>query len=173
MAHGGRIDPPKRIAKTKMLQHQHEKALSKLMIFQLCYTSTAIGEMQRQDLLDLLSVSRRNNDQLGITGLLLFSSDRFIQLLEGDEADVRKLYERIRQDKRHRDVTLVYEAHVEERDCPDWSMGFQALPDSEWLEFPSADGSERGLRPMVEAMGRAKAIIRSVRERGLDPAREL
>jgi hypothetical protein len=143
------------------------------MIFQLCYTSTATGEMQRQDLLDLLSVSRRNNEQLGITGLLLFSSDRFIQLLEGDEADVRKLYEQIRQDTRHRDVTLVYEGHVSERDCPDWSMGFQALPESEWLEFPSADGSEQGLRPMVEAMGRAKAIIRSVRERGLDPTREL
>ncbi|MCG6942075.1 MAG: BLUF domain-containing protein [Thiohalocapsa sp.] len=143
------------------------------MTFQLCYTSTAITEMQRQDLVDLLTVSRRNNARLGITGLLLYSSDRFIQLLEGDEAQVRKLYELIRRDKRHRDVTLVSEEHVEARECPDWSMGFQAMPESEWLEFPNADGSERGLRPMVEAMGRAKAILQRVRERGLDPEREL
>jgi hypothetical protein len=143
------------------------------MIFQLCYTSTAASEMQRQDLVDLLASSRRKNQRLGVTGLLLYSSDRFIQLLEGDEKQVRNLYQLIQQDKRHRDVTLVYEEHVEERDCPDWSMGFQALPDSEWLEFPNADGSAQGLRPMLESMGRAKALLQRVRERGLDPAREL
>lgn len=143
------------------------------MIFQLCYTSKAVSDMQREDLVDLLTVSRRKNEALGITGLLLYSGDQFIQLLEGDEDEVRKLYGLICRDERHRDIALIYEAHVEARECPDWSMGFQALPDSEWLEFPNADGSEKGLRPMVEAMGRAKALLRSVRERGLDPAREL
>jgi hypothetical protein len=143
------------------------------MIFQLCYTSTAAKDMQRQDLVELLSVSRRKNEELGITGLLLYSADRFIQLLEGDEAAVRQLYRRICEDDRHRDVALVFEQQVKARDCPDWSMGFQALPESEWLEFPNPDGSEKGLRPMVEAMGRAKAILQSVRERGLDPDRDL
>ncbi len=143
------------------------------MIFQLCYTSTVTSDMQRQDLVDLLTLSRRKNEALGITGLLLYSGDQFIQLLEGDEAEVRKLYELICQDQRHRDVKLVYEEWVEARQCPDWTMGFQALPDSEWLEFPNPDGSEKGLRPMAEAMGRAKAILQSVRERGLDPERAL
>lgn len=143
------------------------------MIFRLCYLSTATRDMQREDLVDLLSVSRRKNEELGITGLLLYSGDQFIQLLEGEESAVRALYELIAKDERHRDVTLVYEEHAEARECPDWTMGFQALPDSEWLEFPNPDGSAKGLRPMVEAMGRAKAILRSVRERGLDPAREL
>jgi hypothetical protein len=143
------------------------------MIFQLCYTSTATGEMQRQNLVDLLKVSRRNNEAAGITGLLLFSANRFIQLLEGDEAAVRKLYARIRKDSRHRDVTIVFEEQVEARECPDWSMGFQALEDSEWLEFPNPDGSEKGLRPMVEAMGRAKAMLQRVRERGLDPSKDV
>jgi hypothetical protein len=143
------------------------------MIFQLCYTSTATSDMQRQDLVDLLRLSRRKNEEAGITGLLLYSSDRFIQLLEGDEAAVRKLYERIREDSRHRDVELVYEQRIAARECPDWSMGFQALPDTEWLEFPNPDGSEKGLRPMAEAMGRAKAVLQSVRERGLDPSRDV
>jgi Xaa-Pro aminopeptidase len=143
------------------------------MIFQLCYLSTAARDMQREDLVDLLRVSRRKNEELGITGLLLYSGDQFIQLLEGDETAVRALYALIAKDERHCDVTLVYEEHAEARECPDWTMGFQALPDSEWLEFPSADGSAQGVRPMMAAMGRAKAILRSVRERGLDPAREL
>ena len=143
------------------------------MIFQLCYTSTATSDMQRQDLVDLLDVSRRNNEQLGITGLLLYTSDRFIQLLEGDEAKVRALYELIQRDQRHRDVTLVFEGQVPERECPDWSMGFQALPDSEWLEFPDTQAPKQGLRPMVEAIGRAKAILQRVRERGFDPERDL
>ncbi|WP_295881696.1 BLUF domain-containing protein [uncultured Thiohalocapsa sp.] len=143
------------------------------MIFQLCYLSNATRDMQREDLVDLLSVSRRKNEALGITGLLLYSGDRFIQLLEGEEAAVRELYALISKDERHRDVTLVYEEHVQARTCPDWTMGFQAMPESEWLEFPSPDGSERGLRPMLESMSRAKAVLRSVAERGLDPARGL
>jgi hypothetical protein len=143
------------------------------MIFQLCYTSTAATDMQRQDLVDLLGVSRRKNEAAGITGLLLYSGNQFIQLLEGDEAQVRELYRLICQDKRHRDIKVVYEATVEDRHCPDWSMGFQALPESEWLEFPNPDGSQLGLRPMAAAMGRAQAILQRVRERGLDPAREL
>ena len=143
------------------------------MIFQLCYLSTATRDMQREDLVDLLRASRRKNEELGVTGLLLYSGDQFVQLLEGDEAAVRELYEMISKDERHRDVTLVYEERVETRFCPDWTMGFQALPGSEWLEFPNPDGPAQGLRPMVEARGRAKAILRSVRARGLDPDREL
>ena len=143
------------------------------MIFQLCYTSIANQDMQRKDLVELLRVSRAKNQAAGITGLLLFSADRFIQLLEGDEAAVRALYTRICEDKRHRDVTLVFEQTAAERQCPDWSMGFQALAESEWLEFPNPDGTEQGLRPMMEAMGRAQAILQSVRERGLDPERDV
>ncbi len=143
------------------------------MIFQLCYISTAADDMQRQDLVDLLTVSRRNNERQGITGMLLHSGDYFIQLLEGDEAAVRRMFEAISGDRRHRGVTLVFQGPAPQRDCPDWSMGFQALADSEWLAFPDADGTEQGLRPMVDAMDRIKAILRRVRERGLDPDRAL
>lgn len=143
------------------------------MIFQLCYTSTAARDMQREDLVELLRISRAKNQALGITGLLLFSADRFVQLLEGDEAAVRAIYARICADSRHHEVATIFEREVEARECPDWSMGFQALPDSEWLEFPNPDGTEKGLRPMLEAMGRAQAILQSVRERGLDPEREM
>jgi hypothetical protein len=143
------------------------------MIFQLCYTSTAARDMQREDLVELLRISRAKNEASGLTGLLLFSADRFVQLLEGDEEAVRTLYARICEDNRHHEITTIFEREVEARDCPDWSMGFQALPDSEWLEFPNPDGTEKGLRPMLEAMGRAQAILQSVRERGLDPERDV
>jgi hypothetical protein len=143
------------------------------MIFQLCYTSTATTDLQRQDLVALLTVSRRSNAKAGITGLLLFTADRFVQLLEGDEAAVRKLYEDIQRDGRHRDVTLVFERQAAARECPDWSMGFQALPESEWLEFPGTGGARQGLRPMGGSADRARAMLRAVCERGLDPDRAL
>jgi hypothetical protein len=143
------------------------------MIFQLCYTSTAAREMERDDLVEVLRISRAKNKALGITGLLLYSGNRFVQLLEGDETAVRETYRRIVEDGRHEGLELVFEQEVEERECPNWSMGFQALQDTEWLEFPTPDGSEPGLRPMMEAMGRAKAMLQAVRERGLDPAKGL
>jgi hypothetical protein len=143
------------------------------MIFQLCYTSAATRDMEREDLVELLKISRSKNQEVGITGLLLYTANRFVQLLEGDEQAVRETYGRILADNRHRDIAMVFEQTVEERDCPDWSMGFQALEDSEWLEFPTPEGDQPGLRPMMEAMARAKAILQAVRERGLDASKDV
>lgn len=55
---------------------------------------------------------------------MLFNEDWFVQLLEGDEADVRSTFDRIAVDPRHEDVELLTEKTVASRQFPDWSMGF-------------------------------------------------
>ena len=49
------------------------------MPFQLCYASTATREMQRNELLDLLTAARKHNAAIGVTGLLLFQGKHFLQ----------------------------------------------------------------------------------------------
>lgn len=143
------------------------------MAFQLCYSSIATDEMDRNQLVNLLKGSRERNQDAQITGLLLYSGDRFLQVLEGPEEAVRATYARIQRDSRHHDLALLFEEDVAKREYPDWSMGFQALEGTEWLEFPNPDGSEKGLRPMAEAMGRAKSLLQDIRKRGLDPAKDV
>lgn len=143
------------------------------MPFQLGYVSTACREMRREDLVRILDISRSLNQENGVTGLLLFHGGHFLQVLEGNEAAVRETFARIREDRRHQQVKVLFESAVDPGEFADWNMGFQALDGSEWLEFPHPDGKPKDLRASVEDYGRAKELLLLLRRRGLDPAKEL
>ena len=95
------------------------------MLCHLVYVSTATRPMRDPDLAELLSQARERNQRNSVTGMLLYKDGRFIQLLEGHEDDVRKIFDSIRQDERHRDVELLWFRYVQFRDFPDWTMGFR------------------------------------------------
>ena len=57
-----------------------------------------------------------------MTGALLITDHYFVQALEGDEAAVTSLYERIREDDRHDQVSLVESGAVDGRVFHRWSM---------------------------------------------------
>ncbi len=143
------------------------------MPFQLCYASTATRELTREDLLEILTFARQHNAKLGITGLLLFQGGHFLQVLEGEADPVRQLFKHICKDERHHQVTLLFEELVSQSQYPDWSMGFQALDGSEWMEFPQEDSSPHDLRALAQTMGRAKELLMYVRKQGLDPAKDV
>ncbi len=63
-------------------------------MFSLTYVSSAVRPFAEDELADLLAVSRQNNARLGITGMLLYKDGNFMQVLEGEEAEVRTLYEK-------------------------------------------------------------------------------
>jgi hypothetical protein len=93
-------------------------------VFQLIYRSRSlIAPGQRKaGLGDVFTTARRNNRRLGVTGALMISDDAFVQVLEGDEAVVRKLYGTICEDARHQDVTLLRDEVVEDRRFGRWAM---------------------------------------------------
>ena len=122
---------------------------------------------------DIVETAARNNQRDNLTGALVFSDGIFMQVLEGDEAAVRETFERISRDNRHCDVAVLFEDAARDRHYPDWSMGFQSLDGSEWLEFPSADGRPKDLRAVAVDMGRAKDLLMMLRQCGLDPAKDI
>ena len=76
------------------------------MIFQLIYRSTAARQLTPNELIELLEQSRAKNARLNITGMLLFHGGCFMQLLEGNETDVRELYATIAADGHVTNATL-------------------------------------------------------------------
>lgn len=96
-------------------------------MFQLVYVSTVAKPLGTADLLEILAAARRRNVELGVTGVLLYRADHFIQVLEGWEPEVRDLLELISGDPRHRDLRVIHEGNVEEREFPEWTMGFADL----------------------------------------------
>ncbi|MEP7187723.1 MAG: BLUF domain-containing protein, partial [Roseiflexaceae bacterium] len=61
-------------------------------MYYLSYASVAVTPFTSAALQALLLTSRRNNMQLGITGMLLYKDGEFMQVLEGEQAAVQALY---------------------------------------------------------------------------------
>lgn len=55
----------------------------------------------------------------------------FIQILEGDKADVEELFLNIEKDERHTNVTLLLENEKQERTFKNWSLAYHELKKSE------------------------------------------
>lgn len=75
----------------------------------------------------ILTQSRRNNEPKKIGGVLCFGNDTFFQCLEGERDAVEKLYNRLHDDPRHRDVTLLRKRPVERRRFKLWAMKYLTL----------------------------------------------
>ena len=95
-----------------------------MSVFQVFYVSRASTAFDEASVQAILQASRRNNARLDITGCLLFSGRCFAQVLEGAEPAVIALSRKIAADPRHGGVRFLCEAHAEEREYADWSMGY-------------------------------------------------
>ncbi len=93
-------------------------------IFRLIYRShDRIPEPQRKvELGGLFSTARSKNKAAGITGALLVCDDWFVQVLEGDEQQVRDLFTHIEADPRHDQVAVLDAAPVVDRVFGRWAM---------------------------------------------------
>ena len=83
--------------------------------------------MAREQIEQIVLVSRRNNEAAEITGALLFSDTNFSQVLEGPRTEVERLYEALNHDPRHKDLLLLLSEPLAARQFPDWSMAILAL----------------------------------------------
>lgn len=97
-------------------------------LYHLIYCSRAdlVGgdKDSRNQIHNILSVSRRNNARDGITGALLFTAGCFVQMLEGDLEKVEQTYERIQLDMRHANLTVLDFGPSAARLFRRWSMAF-------------------------------------------------
>lgn len=86
------------------------------------YTSLARLDLQEVDLEDIYQTAREQNALDGISGLLVFNGTHFLQIIEGSEAAIEDLIERLRRDQRHTGFEIRDRRKVETRSFPDWSM---------------------------------------------------
>lgn len=93
------------------------------MLVRLLYASRAASGLDAEELHNILKQSKANNPRTGVTGVLCFSGEIFIQVLEGGRMAVNALYNRIARDGRHTDVVLLSYEEISERRFAGWSMG--------------------------------------------------
>lgn len=95
------------------------------MVYQLIYTSSAMSSLDDFALREIAQNSNYYNQQIGVTGLLLFHEGSILQVLEGDKESVTELYEKVKRDPRHTGCMTLSTRTAERREFSDWFMGYK------------------------------------------------
>jgi hypothetical protein len=93
------------------------------MLVRMLYVSRSHGPITQTQTETILAQSRAHNPALGITGILCYGGDIFMQLLEGGRDAVNCLYCQIAADPRHKDVVVLHYEEICERRFAGWTMG--------------------------------------------------
>lgn len=124
-------------------------------MYRLIYTSRATRVLTPDELIGILLHAVALNGAEDVTGLLMYSRNSFLQILEGDQAAVERRMERIRGSSQHTDIHTLEATEVDEpRLFPDWAMDWWA-PD--YINSITGDAPLATVSDLNEAM----TIIRS------------
>lgn len=130
-------------------------------LFHLGYVSTETIDLGTVGMVELLSEARRINTSRDITGLLLHRDRSFYQVMEGPEEVVRETFANIEKDERHTAIDVLFEGEVDEREFPDWQMGFLNLDgvDVEALQgYSDFLSREDNARDFLQNLSRGKRL---------------
>jgi Sensors of blue-light using FAD len=100
-----------------------------MALYEIIYVSLASRDLPAEELAQLLDKARAHNASQGITGMMIYHRREFMQLLEGEQATVQALYDRIAGDTRHQQLRKIWDGPIRERGFSDWGMAF-VTPDS-------------------------------------------
>jgi len=95
-----------------------------MSLVRLVYASRFSRKAGPEDVQKIVDLSRKKNEELGITGALCFDPRYFLQVLEGPREAVSDLYNRIMFDYRHTGVTLISYEKVAQRRFEKWFMAY-------------------------------------------------
>lgn len=99
------------------------------------YYSRAVQHWKHVAEFDILIQSQARNARLDVTGYLRREGDVYMQILEGSSKNLHKLLDKIAEDKRHSDFTLVSFAPIAARQFDAWSLGYDFSPSLQITEF--------------------------------------
>lgn len=93
-------------------------------MIQIVYASAATQPFPPEALATLLRKARTRNALYQVTGMLLYHTGSFLQVLEGPETGVQLIFQSIQRDPRHGSTRILMRETLQTREFPDWSMGF-------------------------------------------------
>ncbi len=90
----------------------------------LVYQSVASHDFGSLHLFQLLTQARLRNEELNITGHLLYWDGHFTQCVEGPSSSLDLLWDSLLRDERHGELTLLARYPIDQRRFDQWSMAF-------------------------------------------------
>ena len=94
------------------------------MIYSIVYVSSAAPSLTKNDIQDVFNFTIDWNLDNNISGFLVHKDSNFIQLLEGEEKIVKNLFERIKEDNRHKDIIPIIQEKFPHRSFDGYKSDF-------------------------------------------------
>jgi len=104
-----------------------------MSLLHISYVSRIGSDMHLAELMGEVEQFRTRNLSLGVTGCIAFEGHRVMQILEGPEAAVLKLFETIKADPRHEGLVELEHKTVERMSFRYWGMVRRPLADVVFL----------------------------------------
>lgn len=134
-------------------------------LIHVIYVSSAVSATPEHDALKFLGQARTANRKHDVSGLMLFVGGHFLQLLEGRPAMVDVVCSTLFRDKR--DMRMILREAIDERQFPEWTMGFEAVQPAEVglmldeSQLPGsvanfADVDPAGVKTLLSIIGRRR-----------------
>ncbi len=83
---------------------------------------------------DIVATAKKENPWHRITGVLFYVHGKFLQIIEGDEQELRQLMKNIEADNRHRNVDYLIDTPVQDRGFGSWNMDSFNLDDGATID---------------------------------------
>lgn len=110
-----------------------------MSIHAVVYASQVTAGLPAERLEALVQDAARFNQLAGVTGLLLFDGERFLQYLEGPDDGLHAAYDRVLTASSHSDVMQLARGLVGSRLAPCWSMTMVGTDRRELGKIAAAD----------------------------------
>lgn len=104
----------------------NEESLARLV-----YASTKGRYVDGEELKKIMATAKVNNGELGVTGVLIFNSQFFLQALEGTRDQITSLFNSISKDERHKCIQLISMRDIDHRCWAQWSMRLISITEKE------------------------------------------
>ena len=113
------------------------------------YVSSASNPLADRDLMNIKEKTKTSCEKAGVTGLLVFHRNTFIHYYEGKKTSVSKLIAAISKDKQHKNVKVVSEGKIDERQFQTSSMELRVLDKDPLFTASELENDSAGVKKLV------------------------
>lgn len=82
------------------------------MYYAVCYVSHVSPKTSENEIVEILEHAQAYNTQNDLTGVLLYSEGNFFHVIEGEKNLIQNLFDKIKADKRHENITTIFERPI-------------------------------------------------------------
>ncbi len=97
------------------------------MVYYLCYICSEKVNLKEENLIEMLSSSRKFNKDNNITGLLLYFEGHLVEFMEGDKEVIKEHFKKVSINSKYKSVFKITESNTEKRKFTNWTMSFPSL----------------------------------------------